>query len=108
MTQDDIERLGILEQNLSSLVANRQHLQKQILELEEAVKELETVEDAYQIVGTVMLKKSSKDLQKELSEKKETTTVKLESIQQQEKVLRDQLKKVQDSVMAELKKSQGD
>lgn len=103
MTTNNIEQLGILEQNLSMLVSQRHSLQKQLLELEQAHSELESAQDAYQIVGTVMIKKPAKELKEELSSKKETINVKLLSIQKQEEALRAQLLSVQEEVMKNLK-----
>lgn len=106
MTQESIERLGILEQNLSSIVMQRQSFQKQIFEIEQAISELKEGTDAYQIVGTIMIKKSAEDISKDLNEKKETLAIKIESIKKQEDSLRSQLKSEQDSVMAELNKGE--
>ena len=108
MTQENIERLGILEQNLSSVVMQRQSFQKQLLELEYAHKELEGKEDAYQIVGTIMIKKSATDLQESIVEQKETISVKLKSIVKQEAALRSQLQDLQTSVMAQMQGSKNE
>lgn len=102
MNQNNIDALGILEQNLASLVSQRQTLQKQLLDISQAQEEVAKVEDAYQIVGTIMIKKNAEDLSKELDEKKETLTIKVSSVQKQEEQIRKQLQTLQDEVMKNL------
>lgn len=106
MTQENIERLGILEQNLSSLVAQRQAFQKQILEINHAQSEIKGSSEAYEIVGTVMIKKPTENIEKSLEEKKNTASIKLESIQKQEMIIREELTKLQNLVMSELKQGE--
>ena len=102
----NIEQLSILEQNLSSLVLQRQTLQKQILEHDHALSELEQAQDAYQIVGTIMIKKSASSLQEELASKTQTLKVKVESILKQEETVRKQLNDAQAAVMKEMNKEE--
>ena len=102
MTEENIEKLKVLEQNLSSVVMQRQNFQKQILEIDFAIKELKNVDDAYHIVGTIMIKKSASDLLSQLNEKKETISVKITSVLKQEESLRGELQELQTLVMAEL------
>ena len=96
-----IEQLSIIEQNLSSLVLSRQTLQKQLLEVEHAAKELVDASDAYEIIGTIMIKKDAETLREELNSRKETISVKLESVKKQEESLRKQLEDAQKNLMEE-------
>lgn len=105
MTQN-IELLGILEQNLASLVSQRQSFQRQLLDAQEASKELASSETAYQIVGTIMIKKSSKVLLEELAQKQELLSIKLESIIKQENSIRKQISDLQTTVMSEMDKGE--
>ncbi len=102
----NIETLGILEQNLSSLVMQRQTLQKQLLDSEQAITELETADTAYHIVGTVMIKKPANELKKDLLSKNETLSLKITTLQKQEDMLRKQVQELQASIMKEMNKGE--
>lgn len=101
---EHIQKLSIIEQNLNQIVSQKQQFNKQLLEIESAVSELNNVDQAYHIVGSVMVKKNSNDLKKDLSEKKELIKVRLESLDKQERTLRDQAQDIQEKVMSELDK----
>ena len=106
MSNEDLDQLNILEQNLSSIVSQKQQFNKQLLEIESALSELDSVKDAFKIVGTVMIKKSSDDLKKDLSERKSLINIRLESFDKQEKLLREQVHTLQEKVMRELDANQ--
>lgn len=99
---EDIQKLSMLEQNIGSIVSQKQQFNKQLLEIESALSELNSTEEAYQIVGSVMIKKKSEDLKKDLDEKKELIKVRLESLDKQEKTLQQQAQELQEKVMTTL------
>ena len=103
MTQEDIQKLSMLEQSLSSVVSQKQQYNKQFLELESALTEMKGVSEAYQIVGSIMVKKTSAELSKDLEEKKKVLEVRLKSLEKQEKSLREEVKELQEKVVSELK-----
>lgn len=100
MSDEDIQKLSFMEQNLGSLMAQKSSFQKQIFEIENALKELKNSDSAYQITGTVMIKKSSKDLSEELASKKETILVRLKSIETQENSLRNEMNELRKKVLS--------
>ncbi len=102
MSNEQIQELSLIEQQLSSLVQQRQAYQKQILELESALKELSTTKEAYHIVGSVMIKKDSDSLKKDLEEQKKATDVRLASLKSQEDTLRTKAKILQEDIMKDL------
>ncbi|MFP4119146.1 MAG: prefoldin subunit [Candidatus Woesearchaeota archaeon] len=99
MSQKDIEQLRLIEQNLSQTVAQKQGYQRYLYDIDSALKELGVVEEGYQIVGTIMIKKSSENLRKDLEEKKEIYSKRLEALEKQEKSLRQQAKTLQEQAM---------
>ena len=102
-TQQKIQQLQLSEQGLQNLLMQKQQVQLQIVEFESALKELEGKKQAYQIVGSIMIAKESGELQKELTEKKETAELRLKSIDTQEKQMREKTELLQKEVMEELK-----
>ena len=50
-----ISQLQMLEQGMQSLLMQKQQFQLQQVEIESALKELENVDEAYKIVGNIMV-----------------------------------------------------
>ncbi len=103
MNEELIQKLSIVEQNLSSIISQKQLLQKQIFEANNAIEELNKVDTAYKIVGQVMLKKPSKDLIKSLESEKEISAVRMTAIEKQEKTLREQMDSLQKQLLSQMK-----
>lgn len=97
-----IQQLSFIEQNLSSVVNQKQSYHKQILEMQSALKELENSESAYEIVGTIMIKKSAKDIISSITEKIKTQEIRMKSLEKQEETLRNQAQEIQSKVMTSL------
>ncbi len=105
-TQEKIQRLQLIEQNLQNFLAQKQQFQSQLFELENALKELETTSQAYKIIGNIMIASNKEDLKKDLGQKKEITELRISSIEKQEKQLKDKAKKIQEEVMGSMKKDE--
>lgn len=99
---EDIQQLSIIEQHLTSIISQKQQYNKQLLEIESALSELDNIDEAYQIVGSVMIKKKSSDLKIDLNEKKELIKIRLQSLDKQEIIYQKQAKEIQNKVMGEL------
>jgi len=101
---EDIQQLSMIEQHLTNITSQKQQYNKQILEIESALSELDKLDEAYQIVGSVMIKKKSSDIKADLNEKKELVKVRLQSLEKQEKNYQEQAEKLQNKVMQDLDK----
>jgi len=99
---ENLERLSILEQNLSTIISQKQQYNKQLMEIESAFTELKTTNEAFKIVGTIMIKKSSDSIKKDLEERKSLVKARLDSLDKQEIQLRKQVEELQSIVMKEL------
>jgi prefoldin beta subunit len=99
---EDIQQLSMLEQHLTNIISQKQQYNKQLLDIESAISELDSVEEAYQIVGSVMIKKKSVDMKTNLDEKKELIKIRLQSLDKQEQIYQEQAKELQDKVMTNL------
>ena len=97
-----IQQLSFVEQNLSSIVNQKQTYKKQIIEMQSALKELNNSESAYEIVGTIMIKKSSEEIIKSLNEKIESQEIRVKSLEKQEETLRKQAQEIQTKVVNDL------
>ena len=106
-TENNIQQLQVLEQNLQSVSMQKQAFQAELTEVENALVELgKTKQEAYKIVGQIMIKSDPKDLQKELNEKKELISLRLKTLEQQEKSLSKSAEELREKVLKEVEKSQ--
>jgi len=102
-TQEQIQELQILEQNLQSLIMQKQAFDLENNEAEIALKELEkTNQEVYKIVSNIVIKSNKEDLIKELKHKKELITLRLKTIEVQEKTLMENSEKLRDKVLAKI------
>ena len=104
-TQEKIAQLQLFEQHIHSFSTQKRSIQSQMLELENALKELHTAQGAvYKIVGTVMFQSEKEKLGSDLHERKEVLDLRIKSLEKQEKATEEKAKKLQAEVMAELEK----
>jgi len=101
--QESVQRLQMLEQNMQALNMQKQQFQAQLFEIESALKEVTTSPSTYKIVGGLMLSTEKKTLQEELKSKKELLELRLQTIEKQEKQLKDKAKKLQEEVLSSVK-----
>jgi prefoldin beta subunit len=97
-TQQMLIELQTFQQQMQTVMVQKESLNIQNMEITKALDELKkaTTEDVYKAVGPILIKSTRKDLDKELTEKKETIDLRLKSLQKQEDRIRDKLKEVQD------------
>ena len=84
-----ISQLQLLEQSMQ-------------VEIESALKELEKVNEAYKIVGNIMVLSEKNDLKTDLTSKKEIIELRIKTMEKQENQLREKATKLQDEVMKEM------
>jgi prefoldin beta subunit len=102
-TESNINELQLLEQNMQNFSMQRQSFQAQTLEIDNALKELETAkEPVFKIVGNIMVSSDKESLKKDLASKKDILELRMKSIKKQEDALKDKMQKLQEKVMQEL------
>ena len=97
-----INQLQLLEQSMQNLLMQKQQFQLQQVEIESALKELEKVNEAYKIVGNIMILSEKDDLKTDLTSKKEIIELRIKNLEKQENQLRGKATKLQDEVMKEM------
>lgn len=103
-TEQKIMQLQLLEQNINHLSMQRQTFQNNLMEIDNAMKELkDTKEDVYKIVSNVMIKSKKETLIKELEQKKDVVELRIKNLEKQEKKLKEKAEEMQQEVMKELK-----
>lgn len=94
-----------MEQNVQQYVMRRQQFSQQLMEIESALKELESSPEAYKIVGNIMVKTAKDQLKKELAERKELADMRIQSLDKQEQKVAEKVEELKKEVMAEIKKA---
>lgn len=102
-TQGKIQQLQLLEQSVTNLTNQKQNFQVQLAELESALTEIKDKEEAYKIVGNIMVKKSKAELEKDLNAKREIVETRIKSLEKQESALNEKKDALQKEVVASLK-----
>jgi len=98
-----INQLQMMEQSLQNLTMQKQQFQLQQTEVENALKEVDKVNEAYKIVGNIMVLSSKSDLKKDLNSKKEILDLRIKNFEKQENQVRERTSRLQEEVMKDLK-----
>ena len=95
MDQDTKERkiqeMQILEQNLHNLMLQKQAFQLEISETKAAKKEIENSEEAFKIIGQLMIKADPKKVKEELTNKEKLFSLRIKAIEKQESSLSEKM-----------------
>jgi prefoldin beta subunit len=102
-TEKKIQQLQLLEQNLNSIMMQKQTFQMQLAENENAIDELErTKKDAYKIIGTIMVSSDKNELKEELKEQKDILDLRIKNLEKQEKNFKEKAEDIQKEVMKDI------
>jgi len=100
---ESAQRLQMIEQNVQNISVQKQQFQAQLFEIESALKEIATSTVAYKIVGGIMIGTEKDALQKEMQNKRELVELRVETLEKQEKQLKEKAKNLQKEVLAGVK-----
>ena len=104
-TENNIAQLQMLEQNIQNFLVQKQTFQTQLIEVDNALEELEkTKGKTYKIVGNIMISAEKEDLKKDLDSKKEILNLRIKNIEKQENQLKDKATILQSEVLNQIKK----
>lgn len=103
-TETKLNQLQMLEQSMQNLLMQKQQFQLQQVEIESALKELEKVNEAYKIVGNIMVLSKKDDLKADLNSKKEIVELRIKNMEKQENQLREKASKLQNEVLKGMSK----
>ncbi len=93
-----------LERQLQVLVLQKHQLQLQLNEINLATEELKKARgDVYKSIGSIMVKSSPEDAEKDLKERKELSDMRLNTIAKQEEKLRSNLAVLQKKLQERMK-----
>jgi prefoldin beta subunit len=104
-SQEKIQQLQLIEQNMQTLLMQKQKFQSQLLEIDNASKEVEETEkEVYKIVGTIMVESEKPKLTEELKSQKEVIELRIKNIEKQEGLIKEKESQLQSDIMKDIKK----
>ncbi|MBI2664267.1 prefoldin subunit [Candidatus Woesearchaeota archaeon] len=106
--EEKIRQLQLTEQGMQALLAQKQALQMQLMEIDSALNELENADEAYKIVGNVMVLSKKPELVKDLADKKEMANLRIKSIEKQESAAQEKAEILQKEVLEAMKNDDKD
>ncbi len=103
-TQEKIQELQIIEQNLHALIMQKQAFQIEISETENALNEISNSnDDIFKIVGNIMIKTDKNKTLEDLKKKKDLFLLRLKSINSEEKNLNSKVEELKKEIMSKIK-----
>ena len=108
IVQEQLAKLQQTQQNLQSILMQKQQLESEKLEIEKALEELKKASDdelVFKHAGTIMIKSNKKDLIEELEEHVELAKTKATLLVKQEERLKTTLKEQETKIQEIIKNS---
>lgn len=96
--QEQIVRLQQLQQNLQSIMGQKQHLEMEQIDTERALEVLKKTNEndaVFKSVGSILVKSTKTDLITELEEKKELSKTRVTVLSKQETRIKENLKEAE-------------
>ena len=104
-TQQKIQEIQILDQNLQNILMQKQTFQLELNETINSGEEVKKTEDSiYKIIGQIMIKGDKEKILKDLEDKKKLFELRLDSLEKQEKLLGNKAKELQSEAEKLMKK----
>ena len=108
--QEQVARLQNLQQNLQSIMGQKQHLEMEQIETERALEVLKKTADTdavFKSAGPLLIKSTKQSLITELEEKKELSNTRVTVLSKQEVRIKENLKEVEDKIKTMLQSPAG-
>ncbi len=104
MEKDKIQKMQILQENLQSILMQKQAFQMEMDETLSALKEIEnSKDDVYKLVGQLMIKVKREKIKEELANKQKIINSSLERLEAEEEKMSIEFKKARDELIKESK-----
>ena len=108
--QQRLLKLQQLQQTIQGVLAQKQQLEMQLSEVEEALNELEKMNETaviYKSIGALLVKSQKNTVTEELKERKELLTMRVDVLTKQDDRLRTQAKDLQEKLQQDLRPISG-
>lgn len=104
--QEQLMKLQQSQQNLQSIMTQKQHLEMEKAETEKALEELKKIADGdavFKHTGTILIKSTKQELIDELEEKQEMAKTRVIVLEKQEIRVKESLKEQESKITATMK-----
>jgi len=104
--QERLVRLQQQQQTLRSILTQKQQLELEFTEVDQALSELEKLTDAaiiYKSIGSLLIKSERPKVTSELNERKDLLNMRINVLSKQEERLRGQIKNLQTKLQRDLR-----
>jgi len=104
--QERLLRLQQRQQTLQAVLTQKQQLELELTEVEQALSELEKMTDAaiiYKSIGSLLVKSERPKVTSELNERKDLLNMRINVLGKQEERLRSQIKDLQTKLQSDLR-----
>ena len=98
--QQKMQDMQVFEQNLQSLLIQKQNIHVQLSEIDSALIELKSAKDAYKLVGGIMVLSKKEDLVDSLNQRKKMFELRMKKIEEQEKEFQEKSKKLKTAIIS--------
>ena len=108
--QQRLMRLQQLQQSLQGVMAQKQQLEMQLNEVEQAKTELEKLNETavvYKSIGALLVKSEKNTVETELSERKELLKMRVDVLAKQDERIKTQVKELQEQLQQDLRPVSG-
>ena len=101
--QQILGQAQVYQQQMQSILAQKETLKMQQMELKKALEEMEKSQEAhvYKASGPILIKSPREDVKKELSEKDEFITTRLQTLERSEKKVREKIEELREKLSKE-------
>ncbi|MBT3940722.1 hypothetical protein HOD83_00785 [Candidatus Woesearchaeota archaeon] len=102
--REQIMQMQLLQQRIQVFAAQKQQLQVQQIEIDNALKEVtKTKKAVYSVVGEIMVEHSAADIKKQLQKSRKELDIKIKSIERQENKTKESAEELQNKLTRSLK-----
>jgi prefoldin beta subunit len=107
--QQMLQTVAILQQQLQNIMAQKEALGMQVLEMKKAQEELEKSKEkeVYKIAGTILIKSPKAETLKELRERDEAFSLRLKSLDKEEKRVKLKIEEFREKLVRGMKEPVG-
>ena len=104
-TELKIQEIQLFEQQLQGFLMEKQVIQGEYNEVNNALDEIKKTDDeVYKVLGGIMIKANKKTLSEELQERKKIAEVRINALEKQEKLVQNKILVLRDEINAVLTK----
>ena len=103
-----MEKLQQIEQSLQHVMIQKQSVEGEISEIDTALEHVDKSPDVYKNVGNIMIKQTSQQISKDLSDRKELLSTRLNSLAKQEERMQEKKNQVQQELLKDMKGDQNE